>query len=118
MRSIKPISAAVFVASNNLALAEKITFAVDNEFTEDVTIEFDSAERDYVRPGGDQIWVVACQAAKSLTRRLAILQLPVRQSQHPKQDRGPVKQFHVVAVVAQQPAFARVFRIGDHETEH
>ena len=58
------IAAIITACCANFALADSIVFTVDNEFTEDVAIEFYSTERDHVWPGGDQIWVVGVSAGE------------------------------------------------------
>ena len=52
------LSCALGISWAGSALAGELVFTVDNEFSEDVAIEFYSTDRNHIWPGGDQVWIV------------------------------------------------------------
>lgn len=46
------------MGSFDAASAQSLTFQIDNEYTQDVAIEFYSTERDHVWPGGGEVYVL------------------------------------------------------------
>ena len=52
------ICAAILMASAGGAHAADLTFVMDNEYIEDVGLEFYSMDRNHVWPGGDDVWVL------------------------------------------------------------
>ncbi len=56
---LKALAAAALILLPAAATAQEIVWTLDNEFTEDVAVEFYSIDRDHVWPGGEEIWVLS-----------------------------------------------------------
>ena len=48
----------VWVFLGSAAVAADLTFTFDNEFSEDVAVEFYSMDRDHVWPGNGEVWIL------------------------------------------------------------
>ncbi len=55
---LKFLAAAALAAAPMGAGAGELVWTLDNEFSEDVAVEFYSQDRDHVWPGGSEIWVL------------------------------------------------------------